>query len=162
VIRTAIAIVSVMLLIAAAVMYLPALGWSNDETAARERAAAYLRAVSGGAEDRGWSLLMNPSSGRFGSEVDYRRAMAEADWSRFEWELRGWARCDDGVCTLELQLPNGWRSVPRVMRQELQGDPGPIRNAADNAWAPRPTDDVLIDVLQRGWFGGIGVAIPGG
>ena len=161
-IKAAAAIVSLGLLIAAAVVYLPAVGWSNDEDAARDRAYAYLAAVSGGAEDRGWSLLMDPSSGGFGSEADYRRAMAEADSSHCEWQLAGWARCDDGVCTLELELSNGWESVPRVLRQELQGDPGPIRNAADDSSAPREDDDVLIEVIQRGWFGGIGVAVPAG
>ena len=76
-IRTAAAIVSVLLLIAAAVVYLPAVGWSDDEAAARQRAADYLRAVTGDAEDRGWSLLVDPASG----PSDPRRT-TEPRWPR--------------------------------------------------------------------------------
>jgi hypothetical protein len=156
-IRAAVATFSTVLLIAAAVVYLPALGWSNDEPAARERVAAYLRAASGGAEDYGWSLLVDPSDSVFGSQAEYRAAMSEADWSHFDWELTEVADiCDDGVCTVILRLPNGWSSVPEALRRDTNSDPG-ILISTEGA---SEVGDAMIDVLQRGWFGGIGVVPP--
>ena len=52
------------------------------------RAEAYLAAVVGGSEDRGWSLLAPGGRDAYGSEDQYRQLMTDADWSGFDWELR--------------------------------------------------------------------------
>jgi len=48
---------------------------------------AYFRAVSGGSEDRGWSLLAPDTRAvAFESQDAYEKRAASADWSGFAWQ----------------------------------------------------------------------------
>jgi hypothetical protein len=154
--------VPVLILVAVAVVvagrvYLPYVGWSNSNADARVRAEAYLRAVAGGDEDRGWSLLEPSSRAAYGSEDAYRRLMVEADWSAFAWEVRDSGVCDDGVCSFVLWLRNGRDSAPDVAWSGGPGHPGVL------VLSDRGTNrtEAFLDVLQRGWFGGIGIVVFG-
>lgn len=144
---------------ALAYTYLPYVGWSNSDADARARTEAYLAAVVGGSEDRGWDLLEPSGRNAYGSEDAYRRLMAEADWSQFMWELRYNGVCDDGVCSYVLRLPNGTTSAPDVAWSDGPGDPGFLTSTGDSPAAQ--VGEAFIGVLQRGWFGGIGVGVSG-
>jgi len=83
-----------LILVAVAVLlvgkvYLPYVGWSNSNADARARAEAYLLAVAGGSEDRGWSLLEASGRNEYGSEDTYRRLMVAADWSLRNLRIMG-------------------------------------------------------------------------
>ena len=101
-------------LIGARYVYLPYVGWSDSRTGAKARVEAYLAAVVGGNVARGLSLLEASGRRKYGSEGAYRRLMADADWSRFEWELHYNGLCDDGICSFLLRLPNGPGSAPEA------------------------------------------------
>jgi hypothetical protein len=150
-------VILAILAIGAGIFYLPALGWNNSQADARARATDYLTAVTGGNEDRGWTLLEGSGRAEYASEEAYRHMMGAADWSRFSWEVAD-AHCDDGVCTLILRLPNGRSSIPEEAWSDGPGDPGFLIATKES------TDGAVqasIDVLQRGWFGGIGVVVFG-
>lgn len=142
-----------------AYIYLPYVGWSNSDADARARTEAYLRAVVGGSEDRGWSLLEPSGRSAYGSEDAYRRLMAEADWSEFTWELRYNGVCDDGFCSYVLRLPNGRASAPEVAWSVGPDDPGFLTSTGDSPAAQQ--GEGFIGVRQRGWFGGIGIGVSG-
>ena len=144
-----------------AYVYLPYVGWNNSEADARARTEAYLAAVVGGREDRGWRLLEASSREAYGSEESYRRLMAEADWSEFRWELRHDSVCDDGVCSFILRMPNGRTSAPEAAWSDGPGDPGFLVSTAESTAGARRAGEAFIGVLQRGWFGGIGVMVSG-
>jgi hypothetical protein len=146
-----------ILVVVAGYIYLPYVGWNNSRPEARARAEAYLAAVVGGSEDRGWSLLEASGRNEFGSEEAYRRLMDAADWSQFTWELRYNGVCDDGVCSFVLHLPNGRASAPEAAWSHGSGDPG-VLVATDRA---SDLGEAYFGVLQRGWFGGIGVGVSG-
>jgi hypothetical protein len=146
-----------ILLIGAGYIYLPYIGWSDSRADARARAEAYLGAVVGGSEDRGWSLLEASGRNEFGSEETYRRLMAEADWSQFTWELRNNGVCDDGMCSFVLHLPNGRDSAPEAAWSDGPGDPGVLVST----YGAANQGEAYFGVLQRGWFGGIGVGVSG-
>jgi len=138
-------------------VYLPHVGWSDSQANARARAEAYLAAAVGGREDRGWELLESAGRGDYGSEDNYVRRMSEGDWADFEWELVENGVCDDGVCSFVLRFPNGRNSAPEVAWSDGPGDPGVListEGATDRG-------EAFIEVLQRGWFGGIGVVVFG-
>jgi hypothetical protein len=141
-------------LVWAGYVYLPYVGWSDSHADAEARAKAYLAAVVGGSEDRGWSLLVPDGRDAFGSEDEYRQVMADADWSAFDWELRYNGVCDDGVCSFVLHLPNGADSAPEAAWSDGPGDPGVLAPTYD---APQFKGEAFLEVRQRGWFGGIGV-----
>jgi len=152
----------VLILVAIAVLvagkvYLPYVGWSNSNADARARAEAYLRAVARADEDRGWSLLEPAGRAALGSLDTYRRLMAAADWSGFAWDLRPNGVCDDGVCSFLVRLQNGRDSVPDVAWRGGPGHPGVL------VLSDRSTDEggAFLEVLQRGWFGGIGIVVFG-
>jgi hypothetical protein len=140
-----------------AYIYLPYVGWSDSDTDARARTEAYLAAVVGGSEDRGWSLLEASGRNAYGSEDAYRRLMSEADWSDFRWELRYNGVCDDGVCSFVLRLHNGRDSAPEAAWSDGPGDPGVLVSTYDAT----NQGEAFIGVRQRGWFGGIGVEVSG-
>jgi hypothetical protein len=110
-----------------------------------------------GTEDRGWNLLEASSRGEYGSQDAYRRLMSEADWSDFTWELLDNGVCDDGLCSFVLHLPNGRDSAPDVAWSDEPGHPGVLASTQDAT----DTGEAFIDVIQRGWFGGIGVMVSG-
>lgn len=138
-------------------VYLPYVGWSDSEGDAKARAEAYLDALVGGSEDRGWSLLVPSDRAAFGSEDAYRRLMAEQDWFAFAWELRHNSACDDGVCSFLVHLPNGRDSAPEPVWSGGPGDPGFLRSTIGTT----AQGEAFLEVLQRGWFGGIGVVVHG-
>jgi hypothetical protein len=155
--RPPVLILLAIALIGAGYVYLPYIGWSDSQADARGRAEAYLAAVVGGSKDRGWSLLEGSGRTEYGSEDAYRRLMTEADWSRFQWELRYNGVCDDGECSFVLYLANEASSAPDVAWSDGPGDPGvlvPTEGATDQG-------EAFIGVRQRGWFGGIGVEVSG-
>ena len=86
--------------------------------------------------------------------------MAAADWTSFEWELTESNYCDDGVCTLFLRLPNGWSSVPEVLRYDSESEPGIMQPTTEPTDCAREAGEASMLVLQRGWFGGIGIVVP--
>jgi hypothetical protein len=155
--RWPLVILAAILAIGAGIFYLPALGWNDSEADARARATAYLTAVTGGNDDRGWALLEGSGRAEYASEEAYRRLMAAADWSRFAWEVAD-GHCDDGVCTLILRLPNGRSSIPEEAWSDGPGDPGILVATKEEPWG---ASLAAINVLQRGWFGGIGVVVFG-
>jgi hypothetical protein len=142
-------------------VYLPYLGWTNSEAEARQRVTAYLAAVVRDTGDRGWNLLEAAGRGKYGSEDAYRATMAGADWTDFAWEFGGWSRCDDGVCTFIIRLRNGIGSAPREVWSNGPGDLGVLRTTRDSTGVAEEAGDTYVDVLQRGWFGGIGVVVSG-
>jgi hypothetical protein len=151
-----------LILVAVAVLlvgkvYLPYVGWSNSNADARARADAYLLAVAGGSEDRGWSLLEASGRNEYGSEDTYRRLMVAADWSDFRWELLYYAACDDGVCQFAVRLPHGRDSVPESAWSDGSGDPGVL----SLPFGAMDEGEALLGVVQRGWFGGIGIVVSG-
>ena len=148
-------------LVAAGYVYLPAMGWNDSESEARQRVTEYLSAVVGGTPDRGWKLLHPNGRRTYGSEDAYREAMEAADWTNFAWEFGESARCDDGVCTIVLRLRNGRGSVPEVAWSTGPGDPGLFLSTKESTDGAREAGGAYVDVLQRGWFGGIGVVVFG-
>jgi hypothetical protein len=144
-------------LVGAGYVYLPYLGWSDSHADAQARVEAYLAAVAGGNDDRGWNLLEASGQAAYGEESDYRRAMAGSDWSRFRWDLLYNGVCDDGLCSFVLHLDNGPTSAPAVLWSDGSGDPGVLRSTQD---AP-VQGEAFIEVRQRGWFGGIGIEVFG-
>lgn len=96
-------------------------GCAPDNPGRRQEAAdladRYLRAVSGGAPDRGWSLLYRSAREAWENEDEYTAAVEGADWSRFEFDVREAIYCDDGlICPVAIELANGPESVPEVLR----------------------------------------------
>jgi hypothetical protein len=79
-------------------------------------ADAFLRAVSGGQLDRGWSLLHPYSQEDWGNEAAWVEAAGKADWSRFAFTELRTRYCDDGViCPVDLEIPGGPGSVPDLI-----------------------------------------------
>jgi hypothetical protein len=142
-------------------VYLPYVGWNDSEAEARERVTKYLAAVAGDTGDRGWNLLEASGRADYGSEDAYRSAMAEADWTNFAREFGDWSTCDDGGCTFILRLPNGIGSAPDVAWSDGPGDLGVLHSTKDSTGSARQFGDASVEVLQRGWFGGIGVVVFG-
>jgi hypothetical protein len=159
--RTPVIILLAVALVGAAYIYLPYLGWNNSEADARRRVTEYLTALVLDTGDRGWDLLEGSGRAQYGSEEAYRSAMAEADWTDFAWELSDSSRCDDGICTFILRLPNGVDSAPEVAWSDGPGDLGVLVSTKESAGGARGTGVAALDVLQRGWFGGIGVVVFG-
>ena len=151
-------VVTLMAAVPAGYVYLPHVGWSNSQVDAQARAEAYLAAVMGGTEDRGWSLLEASGRNLYGSEESYRRLMSEADWSDFEWDLRYNGVCDDGICSFVVYLPNGKGSAPEEVWSSGLGDPGVLVDTYDAT----TEGQAFVGVRQRGWFGGIGVEVSEG
>lgn len=148
-------------LVGAGYIYLPYLGWNNSEAEARQRATAYLEAVVLDSGDRGWGLLHPDGRRTYGSEAAYRQVIDAADWTDFAWEFGESARCDDGVCTFVLRLPNGRESVPKSVWSTGPGNPGFLLSTKESTGSASDAGDAYIEVLQRGWFGGIGVVVFG-
>jgi hypothetical protein len=142
-------------------VYLPYVGWSNSDSEARERVTKYLTALVQDTGDRGWTLLEGSGQRQYGSEEAYRSAMANADWTDFAWEFGESSRCDDGVCTFILRLPNGIDSAPDVAWSDGPGDVGVLVSTKDSTQGAREAGVASLNVLQRGWFGGIGVVVFG-
>ena len=142
-------------------IYLPYLGWSNSEADARQRVREYLAAVVRDTGDRGWKLLEGSGRTQYGSEGAYDAAMARADWTDFAWEFGDRSRCDDGVCTFILRLPNGVGSAPDVAWSDGPGDLGVLLSTRESTAGGAQAGEAYLDVLQRGWFGGIGVVVFG-
>lgn len=149
-------------LMAIGYIYLPYVGWSNSNSEARERVTTYLAAVVSDTGDRGWNLLEASGRTDYGSEDAYRRAMAGADWSDFAWYFGDSPRCDDGVCTFVLRLPNGTDSAPNVAWSDGASDVGVLLGTKDSTGSAGEAGEAYINVVQRGWFGGIGVVVFGG
>jgi hypothetical protein len=145
-------------------VYLPYVGWSNSEADARQRVSEYLAAVVRETGDRGWNVLEGSGRAQYGSEDAYRATMAGADWTDFAWEFGDSPLCDDGVCTFVLRLPNGTGSAPDVAWSVGPGDFGVLLPTKDSTGSAREAGEAYINVLQvlqRGWFGGIGVVVFG-
>lgn len=88
----------------------------KQEQAARW-ADAYLQAVSGAAEDRGWSLLHPGSQQQWKDEAAYVAAAESADWSEFTFEVLDTLYCDDGVmCQVLVDVPGGLDAAPNFLR----------------------------------------------
>ena len=159
--RTPLMILFAVALIGVGYIYLPYIGWSNSDSEARERVTKYLTALVRYTGDRGWTLLEGSGQRQYGSEDAYRAAMGGADWTDFAWEFGDSARCDDGVCTFILRLPNGIDSAPDVAWSDGPGDLGVLVSTKDSTNGAREAGVASLDVLQRGWFGGIGVVVFG-
>jgi hypothetical protein len=159
--RTPAILLFAVALIGAGYVYLPAVGWSDSEAEARQRVTDYLKAVALDSGDRGWGLLHPDGRRTYGSESAYRQMMDAADWTDFAWEFGESARCDDGVCTFLLGLPNGRGSVPDVVWSTGPADPGFLLSTKDSTGSATEAGEAYIEVLQRGWFGGIGVVVFG-
>jgi hypothetical protein len=159
--RTPLMILFAVALIGVEYVYLPYIGWSNSDSEARERVTAYLTAVVRDTGDRGWNLLEGSGRSPYGSEAAYRATMAGADWTDFAWEFGDWSICDDGICTFILRLPNGIGSAPREAWSNGPGNLGVLRTTRESTAGAEEAGDAYVDVLQRGWFGGIGVVVSG-
>lgn len=81
---------------------------------ARQFASEYLAALTGETADRGWSLILPDSRRAYADAEQYVELAAEADWSRFEWQLVGDGSCEDcGVyCVVRLQIDDAPGSIP--------------------------------------------------
>jgi hypothetical protein len=83
--------------------------------------SAYLAAVTGGASDRGWSLLHSDLKRRYpGGEAAYVQAATTADWTKFQWTMVDLRR-DDQIYCGHLDVPNGLASAPAFLRDPASG-----------------------------------------
>lgn len=118
----------------------------NKQKQAAEWAREFLVAVSGGGEDRGWSLLHPWSQAEWPDEAAYVAAAESADWSTFEFEVLETLYCDDGVmCQVLVDVPGGFDATPEFLRlpekdgavglrfDDVHGIPGNARMAV---WLP--------------------------
>jgi hypothetical protein len=77
----------------------------------------WLEAASGGAEDRGWSLLDSSSQGRYdGDRSTYIDDASAVDWDSFGYEIAGSFE-DDGIWTVLVRVDGGWEAVPAFIRE---------------------------------------------
>jgi hypothetical protein len=124
----------------------------NSEASATATADRFLAAACGGADDRGWGLLVaDQREAAFGSRDGYLARVADTDCAGFAWRI-GAASCDDAVCIV-------WLSV-----RDKSSIPGFIVDAeivsSDTDKAPAGVNAGMA-VLQRWPFGG-GVMVPDG
>src|SRR5262245_48302461 len=115
---------------------------------ARQVAEAFVRAVSGGEADRGWSLLHPYSRDDWANQAPWVEAAADADWSRFAFTVLEARYCDDGViCPIDLEFPAGASSVPAFIRSS---DAGIIFPRDDRADGDRAEIWIWLPDLLRG------------
>lgn len=82
---------------------------------AEELAATFFTRVSSGEPDYGWSLIAGADE-VWGSYERYEGVVIGQDWSRFEVEVIGTVRCQDGTtCSVCLRIPGGPESVPKFL-----------------------------------------------
>lgn len=84
--------------------------------AAHDRADRYLTALVAGDTHQAWGLLSGRVQTIWGSFENFDSAVRAADWTSFEFEIMQ-TSCDDNVCGVDLSLPNGPDSVPRMLYQ---------------------------------------------
>jgi len=111
---------------------------------ARAIVVAYLQAVAGDEEDRGWSILLPASRRAYDSRDQYIQLATEAAWDAFTWRLTeaDSSYCEDGglYCQVRLQIdgvppdflleaPN---AAPTDRLQTITIDPA--AGASGNAW----------------------------
>lgn len=82
--------------------------------AAHGRADRYLTALVDGDAAGAWRELTDRARTIWGSLEAFESAVDAADWSTFEYEIRG-TRCDDGICGVDLSIPGGIDSVPAML-----------------------------------------------
>lgn len=90
-------------------------------------ASQYLRAVSSGMADYGWSLLHpDTRAALFGNDyLAYEDQVRAADWSRFEWMVPNGAYDEPYLYVATVEFSGGADSVPALLR-EGRGEHGPI------------------------------------
>lgn len=112
-----------LLVIVALVACQPASG--GDPAEAGRLARSYLEAVSGGADDRGWPLILHESRRAYATQDAYLAAVESADWTGFSWDvLEEGTYCEDGgvYCVVRLQVdgvPPFLLSAPRSEPEDL-------------------------------------------
>jgi hypothetical protein len=133
----------------------PSLGQACGESViqACDLADRYLRAVSGAAEDRGWSLL-HPETRQAGFDDDYDRYLAEAratDWSGFAWRIEEAVADDPTLYFIGLRTDSA-RGFPDFL----------LRPRASNLTLLSPARDDYATMAIRFSLTGTGVWAAGG
>jgi len=77
----------------------------------------WLRAVAGGTEDRGWSMLSDKAQATYsGDSAAYRREVDATDWEAFQWNIDG-LYDQDGTWVVLVDVEGGWAAVPAFIRE---------------------------------------------
>ena len=93
----------------------------------------WLQAVSGGAEDYGWSYLGSDAhvTGYVGSRDSYLADARSADWSEFRWGEPETVWTDDGFAHVVAPLLSEPSTVPRfILDRRL------VHGVCDERWRP--------------------------
>ena len=76
---------------------------------------AWERALEGGEEDRGWSMLSDGARQGFDDEAQYVALAGAADWSAFDISPQG-GHCDDlYACSIGVLVPQDASSIPAFL-----------------------------------------------
>lgn len=79
--------------------------------------STWLRQMSSGRGDRGWSLLSQANRDTYGDDQGAYIAEVEAtDWDAVQW-TRISSAIDDRIATVWVQVAGGWDAVPEFMRE---------------------------------------------
>lgn len=88
---------------------------------------AWERALEGGAEDRGWSMLSDSGRRGFDDEEQYVALAEAADWSAFDLTPQG-GFCDDlYACSIGVLVPQDRTSIPAFLLESP-------RDGTDNSY----------------------------
>ncbi len=77
----------------------------------------YLAAVSGGSDDRGWSLLHPTTRSEMyaGDPSSYIRLAETQDWSAFTWKILRVTPDDLSLIRVDVEFPGGRDSIPEFL-----------------------------------------------
>lgn len=105
----------------------------------------FLTALTGAADDRGWSMLHSASRDGWSAEEEYVAAVERADWTSFQFRVIETLFCDDGVmCSVTVKVAGGVGAVPDFLRLPGKSsaaglrfeDPGQPDHATLWVWLP--------------------------
>ena len=118
---------------------------------------AWENAVSGGSDDRGWSLLSPAAQRGFFDEAAYVALAEAADWSRFELTTVG-GHCDDlWMCSIRINLPRDPTAIPEFLTKPPLDDDGKlsgllvVHDQDDDGVPDAPKDDLGNGSLWVWW-----------
>jgi hypothetical protein len=105
-----------------------------DENRAKQLVDAYFRAVAGGIEDRGWSLI-HPRTRQelFRNDASaYVNAVRETDWTGFEWQFEEVREDDPGLFMVTIRF--GASGIPAFLADPTPGPETLGGTLQDGTW----------------------------